>query len=244
MKLTDIAQATSTTTVSTEDQQFQTIANGDNLNDLIVKSGNKDYHTVVTEVNETYSKKDCTFNDIETLANNLLASLPTLNYQRIRSEIANMHVDIFENPTTAQINSALAKISAYKDRLTVFLNLVEHEYTVRKRICDMLFDVNQAVSKQSSVDKRKGEAAMRWPTHLINLATIEAFKSEVTNCMNNMRAKGDTISRSASVIQMEISLGEYRSRINNSQAEEIDYKTESKKLWRNDFEKERRPETW
>src|SRR5574344_2746318 len=95
------------------------------------------------------------------------------------------------------------------------MNVVEHEYLVRKRVNDMLFDANQAVSKQSSADKRKGEATIRYPMLLLQFETINSFRSEVTNIMNNLRSVGDTVSRQASIISMQISLGEYRKKMPN-----------------------------
>ena len=118
--------------------------------------------------------------------------------------------------------------------------MVEHEYMTRKRVNDILFDANQAVSKQSSADKRRGEATLRFPILLLRFTDIESFRYEVTSKMNNLRSIGDTISRQASVMQMQITLGEYRKKTpqefeqRGEGEDKLDYKSGAPELtWEN-----------
>ena len=166
--------------------------------------------SVLDELEDEYGDKQCTFADVEAIGKRMLSSLPKLDIDKFRDEMFDMHVDVYENPTTFQITESMAKVQAYKDRLSEIVNLVEHEYITRKRVNEILFDANQAVSKQSSADKRKGEATLRFPILLLKFSAIESFRSEVTNKVNNMRSIGETISRQASIMQMQITLGEYR----------------------------------
>lgn len=167
-------------------------------------------HSVLDELEDEYGDKQCTFADVEAIGKRMLSSLPKLDIDKFRDEMFDMHVDVYENPTTFQITESMAKVQAYKDRLSEIVNLVEHEYITRKRVNEILFDANQAVSKQSSADKRKGEATLRFPILLLKFSAIDSFRSEVTNKVNNMRSIGETISRQASIMQMQITLGEYR----------------------------------
>ena len=189
------------------------------------------YQETMEQLDKDYGDKQCSFSDVEVIGKTILATLPKINMNKLRNEMANMHVETFENPTTFQLAEAMAKVQEYKNRLSEIMNVVEHEYMVRKRVNDMLFDANQAVSKQSSADKRKGEATIRYPMLLLQFETINSFRSEVTNVMNNIRAIGDTVSRQASIISMQISLGEYRKKmptemINRGSIEEgQDYKS-------------------
>ena len=189
------------------------------------------FESLNSKFNADYQGKDCTFTDIEEISKQLMDSLPKLDYQKIREEMYSIRVEIFENPTTFQISEGMQKVQMYKDRLAEIYTLADREHTIRKRIVEMLFDANQAVSKQSSVDKRKGEASIRWPTYIINMTLAEAFKNEVNTVINNLRSKGDMLSRQASILDMQIKLGEYRRQ--NGEAEEytagnyknVDYKS-------------------
>lgn len=166
-------------------------------------------------LNDEYENKQCSFSDVENIGTRLINALPKLNFDKLRDEMDKMHVDIYENPTTFQLSEAMAKVQEYKNRLSTIVNDVEHEYLIRKRVNDMLFDANQAISKQSSADKRRGEATIRYPMLLIQYEAINSFRSEVSNIMNNLRSVGDIISRQASIISMQISLGEYRKKMPN-----------------------------
>jgi len=192
------------------------------------------------EIEEEYGDKNCSFADVEMIAKKTLSALPKLHFAKYRSEMNKMHVDVYENPTTFQITESMAKVQEYKNRLSEIMIAVEHEYMTRKRVNDMLFDANQAISKQSSADKRRGEATIRFATYLLQLSNIESFRYEVTTVMNNMRSIGDTISRQASVMQMQITLGEYRKKLpqefnNRGEGEEpLDYKSGASELtWEN-----------
>jgi len=198
------------------------------------------FNETLDKLDEEYGDKNCSFVDVENIGKTMLSVLPKLDFEKYRKEMNKMHVDVYENPTTFQITESMAKVQQYKNRLSEIMIMVEHEYMTRKRVNDILFDANQAVSKQSSADKRRGEATLRFPVLLLKLSNIESFRYEVTNVMNNMRSIGDTISRQASVMQMQITLGEYRKKMpsefnKTSEGEEpLDYKSGAPELtWEN-----------
>jgi septation ring formation regulator EzrA len=187
------------------------------------------------EISEQYENKSCTMDDLETMAQEMLATLPKLDRTTIRQEMEQMVVPMFQNPTTFDINTGLAKAQGYKDRLSEIYNLANSEYRLRKRILEMLFDAASVVSKQSSADKRKGEATMKYPVYLISLEAAETFVEEVQQVLANIKSASDSISRQGSIIQSQIQLGEYRKRVpdmqsNGSSAEEIDYKSGAPKI--------------
>jgi len=177
------------------------------------KKEGQSYDRVVDELDEEYKDKNCSFADVEIIARSALKALPKLDFNRLRAEMDNMEVTVYENPTTFQLTESMAKVQGYKNRLAEISSLVEHEYITRKRVNDILFDANQAISKQSSADKRKGEATLRYPTLLLKLSSIESFRLEVNNTINNMRSIGETLSRQTTIMQMQISLGEYRKKL-------------------------------
>jgi hypothetical protein len=200
----------------------------------------QNYEDTLSDVENTYGgKTNCNMSDIEQLAKEMLKTLPKLNRDALRKEMAEMHVTIHRDPTTFNINEGLALVQGYKDRLAGILALAQKEYNLRDKVFDMLIDANSVVSKASSADKRKGEAIMKYPVAFLHLEASETFMEEVELFANNMKSIGEAISRQVSVLSNQISLGEYISRrhnnnFTNSPAEEIDYKSGTKKLeWDN-----------
>lgn len=195
------------------------------------------YETQLEAIDQKYSGNTaCTMADIEQIAKDMLKTIPKLHRDRLRDEMEAMHVSVSQDPTTYNINEGLAKVQGYKDRLASILALAQREFNRRDKVFDMLVDANNVVSKASSADKRKGEAIMKYPTAFLNLESAETFVEEVELYMNNMKSIGEIISRQASVLSAQISLGEYRKRQPgqegnpNSEAEEMDYKSGVKKM--------------
>jgi len=210
------------------------------LDKYSTKCKNSEFEKKINELDEEYADKNCSFADVEQIARTTLKALPKINFGKLRDEMDRMNVQVFENPTTFQLTEAMAQVQGYKNRLAEISTLVEHEYITRKRVNDILFDANQAISKQSSADKRKGEATLRYPTLLLQFSIIESFRIEVNNIINNMRSIGDTISRQATIMQMQITLGEYRKKApdelkNHGEGEDgVDYKSGAPELdWAN-----------
>ena len=180
------------------------------------------------EVIENFSGSNVNnLSDLEIMVNQIIKSLPKLDKNKIRQEMENMTVDTYQAPTTFDINAGLAMAQGYRDRLTEIYTIALNEYKVRKRCVDMLFDANNLLSKASSADKRKGEATMKYPTHLLQLELSENFMKEVEQMLSNMKSVTETISRQGSMISAQISLGEYTKRANkigNGEVEEkLDY---------------------
>jgi len=171
------------------------------------------YTQTMDDLHATYDGHRCSIDDVETIANQTISALPRLDPEAIRDELEQMNVAVYEEPTTDQLARGMAEVQAYKDRVGAIANQVEREYMVRKRTLDMLFDANQAVSAASSADKRKGEAQLRWPMMQMDLVNIEVLRLEVNTVGNNLKSKGDMLSRQASILQMQIQLGEYRQSI-------------------------------
>lgn len=176
----------------------------------IKQSPSADYETQLSKLDNKYGKGRCTQNDIEEMANDMLASIPILDRDKLRIEMNNMHVDIYIEPTTFNINEGLAKAQAYRERLSGILALADREFNLRAKVFDMLMMAHNVVSKASSADKRKGEAVTKYATQYMHLGAAETFRNEVKTYLDNMRATSETISRQASVIQAQITLGEIR----------------------------------
>src|SRR5574344_255951 len=104
----------------------------------VIDTKGKDYQTTLNDLNEEYKDKACTFTDVEDIGKTILSTLPKLDFNKLRDEMSNMHVETFENPTTFQLSEEMAQVQEYKNRLSEIMNKVEHEYLVRKRVNDML----------------------------------------------------------------------------------------------------------
>lgn len=171
--------------------------------------------------------------DVENMVNKLLTSLPKINRSAWRQEMEEMVVDMKENPTTYDINQGLALAQGYRDRLSEMLLYAQREFKLRKRCLEMLFDAINLISKASSADKRRGEASMRYPVMVLQVESAEIFIKEIEMIYNNIKSTADSISRQASVISMQITLGERRQGnttgkdvVPQSNAEEITSKKE------------------
>lgn len=180
--------------------------------------------------------------EIEKMVNDLIQSLPKINKVVWRQEMENMVVPMQQNPTTFDINEGLALSQGYRDRLSEMSMYSQREYRVRKRCLEMLFDAVNLISKASSADKRKGEATMRYPIMVLQLESSEIFMKEIEGLLGNMKSTSDAISRQASVINMQITLGERRQKNPNgtdvvprSIAEEVTGKNPNKEVGWDEF---------
>ena len=155
-------------------------------------------------------KTDNSFKDIEDICVDILKSLPHLDYGAYELEISEMVIHTYENPTTFQLLEALDQVQQYKNRLSEIMNDIEQEYSVRKTTLELLEVANNVASVQKSADKRNGEAMMRYPTLYLKKTAIESLRTLAMSTMNNLKAIGDVVSRQASIIGFQISLGEYK----------------------------------
>lgn len=167
------------------------------------------------------SSQICTIGDIENLVNGMLSTLPKINKKELRKEMSEMTVPMLTTPTTFSINEGLAKSQAYRDRLSEIYIYAQNDFKIRKRCMEMIFDSVNLISKASSADKRRGEATMRYPTIVLQTEASELFLKEVEQMLSNMKTTMDSISRQASVLNMQIALGEVRRKNTDQQAEEI-----------------------
>jgi hypothetical protein len=155
-------------------------------------------------------KTDNSFKDIEDICIDILQSLPHLDYGAYELEMSEMVIHTYENPTTFQLLEALDQVQQYKNRLSEIMNDIEQEYSVRKTTLELLEGANNVASIQKSADKRNGEAMMRYPTLYLKKTAIESLRTLAMSTMNNLKAIGDVVSRQASIIGFQISLGEYK----------------------------------
>lgn len=177
---------------------------------------------------ENYDNKNVTITDIENITNDIIHNIPKLNRNELREEMSQMIVNVPENPTTFDINKGLALSQAYRDRLTEIYIDIMKEVKIRKRCLEMLFDANNLVSKATSLDKRKGDATLKYPMQILQYESADAFLKEVEQILNNMKSTFDTISRAGSILSLQVQLGEYKGNKNDdfnsfeSEAEETE----------------------
>lgn len=164
----------------------------------------------------------CDLHSLELMVKDILNSLPKLDRGSLRLEMNGMFVTVSENPTTKELTEGLAKTQAYKDRLSEIYMLANAEYKTRKRCTEMLIDAYSVTSKGSNSEKRRGEATMKYPNIIIAYHASEVFLEEVEHILANIKSAADIISRQVSVMQIQLSLGEFRKNNNiNGISEEI-----------------------
>jgi hypothetical protein len=179
-----------------------------NKNDYVKQQPQTDYEDTVDNIDNKYGHGNCNMSDIESMAKEMISSLPVLDRNKLRDEMEAMHVTVYSDPTTFNINEGLAKSQGYKERLAGILAYAQREYQVRNKVFEMLCMANNVISKAGSADKRKGEAVMKYPTFYISLEAAETFANEVKMFLDNMKSTGDAISRQASVLQAQIAIGD------------------------------------
>ncbi len=175
------------------------------------------------EIINNMQAKELTVQDIEQQVATIINGLPPINRAVLRQEMQQMVVPVIENPTTFDINSGLAKSQAYRDRLSNIYQQAMIDTKIRKRCLDMLFDVTNLISKAGSADKRKGEATLKYPMQILQYETSDAFLKEVEQIRLNMENIFNTYSRQASVLQMQVQLGEYKGNKNTETVQEMNW---------------------
>jgi hypothetical protein len=186
--------------------------------------GDGDFEDVITtEANKKGNKDKVTLGELEDMVNNILSTLPKLNKRALRNEMDNMTVNIPESPTTFDINEGLSKSQGYKDRLVEIHRMADREYRLRKRLVNMLLDAAQYMSKGRSKDKRRGEATMRYPIHLMQLESAKIFAEEVKETLKNIKSIQDSVSRQGTMIQSQLKLGEYRKKPKDNNMQNVNY---------------------
>lgn len=156
--------------------------------------------------------------DLEADVEAIFNSIPKMDRNKIRKEIADFVYEVPQTPTTFDINAGMSITQGYKDRLTEIITQASREYRVRKRYMDMLTLANSVTSKQSSADKREGEAVLKYSVWFIQLEAAETFVKEVEYILANVKSASESVSRQGSMIQSQISLGEYRKRVKGDNA--------------------------
>lgn len=168
------------------------------------------FEQTLDDLTATKSKPVSGLEDLEEIVNGMLATLPRINRNSIRSEMENMNVVLKQNPHTSDLNEGLSKAQGYKDRLSEIYTLALREFKLRSRCVDMLFDANNVVSKGKSADVRRGEATMRYPMLLIQLEAAESFLKEVEHVLQNIKSAQEAVSRQISLMQIQLQIGDIR----------------------------------
>ena len=167
-------------------------------------------YSLTEQTIDNFKVKNASVENIEKIVDNIIASLPIKDKQTLREEMQQMRISVPENPTTFEITEGLAKSQAYRDRLSQIYIDANNDKKMRQRCLEMLCDVNNVVSKASSVDKRKGEATLKYPSYFLSYELSAVFLAEVEMNLKNMENIFNTFSRQASVMQLQVQLGEYK----------------------------------
>lgn len=171
--------------------------------------------SVQSILEDNKDKKNMSVDDLELTVQEILNNLTPIDVNVLTAEMAQMQVSTKENPTTFDINEGLALTQSYRDRLSEIYILAYENCAIRKRCLEMLIDANNFTSKATSVDKRKGEATLKYPMQFLNYEYASAFLKQVEQNLNNMKSKFDMFSRQGSMLTLQSNLGEYKANKSN-----------------------------
>lgn len=191
-------------------------------NDEIIRLSEKEFEDVI---NSLGTGPIAGLSEMEAITNQLLNSLPKINRDKLREELENMTVEVLPTPTTSSITEGLAKSQGYRDRCSEILLYATREAKLRRRCYDMLYSCICVTSNAKNNDARMGNFAMRYPSLILKTEAAEMFVKEVEHVFNNLKAVTDVLSRQVSVLQLQLQLGEIKSKnpnySNNSDVEEV-----------------------
>jgi len=132
--------------------------------------------------------------------------LPELDYDAIYTELKVLSIKSCPTPTLQVINLEFEKVQAAKDRLSeIFIGLLRC-HSFKKRAVDILRDSWSRFSKESSADKRKGDAAYRLSDFERDFAQTDACLKSCLHILRNLDSLSDTLSRRVTVIQLQLKL--------------------------------------
>jgi len=136
--------------------------------------------------------------------------LPSLNYDAIYREIAELSVKSSPTPTLEVLNDELYKVQAAKDRLAEILIDVIKCYNWKKRIVDVLKDAWGKFTLEKNTEGRKGDATFRLSHFLTDFARTEALTKTCDHIFKNLDALQDNLSRRITIWQLILKVREGR----------------------------------
>lgn len=142
----------------------------------------------------------------------VLGSLPSLDYNALHTEMREsdyLHIPISADPSLDELSSAALKVQIAKDRVSQILLDAERNYKILKHYSKALYVAWMRLSGDASQDRRESDATTRTWDFAGEAAQAEALFLSAKAVLENLKDKWDTISRSVSIIELHLKLGEF-----------------------------------
>lgn len=146
------------------------------------------------------------YNRVVDRANGMLARLKPMDYDALKLELRQLNFSMSESPSLQQLNMEIQKIQAAKDRITEIMMDATSDFIMKTRLCDVLVEGWQRYSSESSADKRKADAAVRFSQFVMMSAEAEAFYKTVMHVLKNLDFKHESASRRVTCFSLTLKL--------------------------------------
>lgn len=140
----------------------------------------------------------------------MLSQLKPLDYSVLRGELKELNFTLSESPSLQQLNFEIQRIQGAKDRVTEILMDATNDNLMRGRICDILTEGWARFSSESSADKRKADASVRFSQFLMMAVEAESFYKTVVHVMKNLDYKHESASRRVTCFNLTLKLRDIR----------------------------------
>lgn len=134
------------------------------------------------------------------------ALLPTLNYDAIYKELAELSIKSSPTPTLQVLNDELYKVQSAKDRLSEIVMDVIKCYNFKNRAVDILRESWGRFTTEKNTEGRKGDSAYRLSNFSIDFALVESLSKACNHILKNLDSLHDNLSRRITVFQLIMKL--------------------------------------
>lgn len=132
--------------------------------------------------------------------------LPSLDYNKIYKEMAELTIKSSPTPTLQVINQEIQRAQAAKERLSEIMVDILKCYTLKKRAVDILTEAWNNFSSCNSADKRKGDAIYRLSDFDLDFSQAESALKVAVQIARNLDSLQDSLSRRITIFQLQLKL--------------------------------------
>jgi hypothetical protein len=152
------------------------------------------------------------FGQLVTSIHDVMESLPKLDYDSLHTELRDseyLHIPLSASPELEELSAAAVKVQVAKDRVAQILLDSERHYKIMKHFSKAIYTAWMRLSGDSSQDRRESDATTRTWDFSAEAVQSEALYGAARSVLDNLKDKWDTISRSVSIIELRLKLGEF-----------------------------------
>jgi hypothetical protein len=152
------------------------------------------------------------FEDARAKCDVLVASLPAMDYNALKSEVraACKSVQISSNTMTPNdLAKDMETIQAARDRVVEILANAQENYTIRKDVAKMLTAAAKKNSAESSSDRREGDAAIKIAEYFLEQTKAESFYRYCETMYGGLDSQYASVSKRINCMQESVRINAY-----------------------------------